>query len=100
RRPPLPTVFPYTTLFRSRLGGDVVAGAFTGQRTGAGEVDDGAGSALGDHQPGGFASTEEGALEVDAHHPVPVLHRGIEEAVHRADRKSTRLNSSHVKSRM
>src|SRR5690606_19759986 len=68
----------------ARLGGNVVAGAFTGQRTGAGEVDDGAGSALGDHQPCCFASTEEGALEVDAHDPVPVLRRGIEEAVHPA----------------
>src|SRR5690554_6170038 len=66
------------------LGSDVVAGAFAGQRTGAGEVDDGAGGALGDHQPGSFAGAQEGTLEVDADHPIPVLHRGIQETVDRA----------------
>src|SRR5256885_11366601 len=53
RRPPRSTLFPYTTLFRSRLGGPDRTGAGPGHRTSGG--------------PGG-----------------------------RRDRKSTRLNSSHL----
>src|SRR5260221_7672279 len=56
RRPPRSTLFPYTTLFRSRA-----AGAW---------------------QPGGVARGDRAARR--------------QCPVHRADRKSTRLNSSHT----
>src|SRR5256885_13839397 len=62
RRPPRSTLFPYTTLFRSRAGGRPVA------RVGA--------------RPGGD-------LRLTRH--------GVERAAaRREDRKSTRLNSSHL----
>src|SRR5690606_39691289 len=72
RPPPIPPLFPYTTLFRSvslkRQGLDPL-------------------SPWGQGPPSG-----EGRLQRDLHHvaegPFPVLRR---------DRKSTRLNSSHVK---
>src|SRR5690606_39875299 len=78
RRPPTSTLFPYTTLFRSRLrgpddarqrarGGPVLPAAL-GQRLGGGQCAQGA-----DHGPQPAARG-----------------RG-------RDRKSTRLNSSHVK---
>src|SRR5438874_10049550 len=81
RRPPRPTLFPYTTLFRSRHhhaqgcpASDRVAwhaaacarGAFTSERR--------------DHR--------------SAHHAAPQGSR--HRAVRGLDRKSTRLNSSHV----
>src|SRR5207249_10127942 len=62
RRPPRSTLFPYTTLFRSRRGGKPVA-------------------------------------PVDRHHErvgEGVPHAGPDHPAERLDRKSTRLNSSHV----
>src|SRR2546429_6758657 len=68
RRPPRSTLFPYTTLFRSKF-------QFFGER-GHG------------HPPGGVRALGSGAGIAD------VLYAGIR--VSRArDRKSTRLNSSH-----
>src|SRR5256885_9382650 len=66
RRPPRSTLFPYTTLFRSGLGG------FRGL--------------------GGLAGRVRGVRGVRAHAPSPLPQ------VHHAtgDRKSTRLNSSHL----
>src|SRR3989442_5594357 len=62
RRPPRSTLFPYTTLFRSRLDG--VSGV--------------------DHAPGpGVTEHGRGELEELGHELL--------------DRKSTRLNSSHVR---
>src|SRR5438445_9137744 len=76
RRPPRPTLFPYTTLFRSRLGaGQVLI-------VGTSAVREGANGAA-------FAA----ALASATGHPVRIL-SGLEEA--RLDRKSTRLNSSHA----
>src|SRR5256885_3410380 len=69
RRPPRSTLFPYTTLFRSR---DTVDGE--GHSSGAGRV----------QQP---------AARVRRHCPVEA-HR--EERRRQRDRKSTRLNSSHL----
>src|SRR2546427_8948522 len=69
RRPPRSTLFPYTTLFRSRI-----------------------------HVLEAGARGEEGAVQVDGQHLLPV---GEAEFLHRmhdlypGDRKSTRLNSSH-----
>src|SRR2546426_3926311 len=69
RRPPRSTLFPYTTLFRSRQ-------AVFAQRA-CGEAD--------------------AAREEDHHHPVEQEH-GAGHAPQQAqqDRKSTRLNSSHL----
>src|SRR5688572_31569131 len=66
RRPPRSTLFPYTTLFRSRGLGQGQQGHQQGQR-------------LGGRRPRGAG--EQGGPLVP-HHAVP-------------DRKSTRLNSSH-----
>src|SRR5437870_8414385 len=70
RRPPRSTLFPYTTLFRSRLGRQVVA-ARLDQLTRTGVVGDELAIALLDLA-------------------------GDDDRVDIRDRKSTRLNSSHV----
>src|SRR2546422_6386028 len=72
RRPPRSTLFPYTTLFRSRLLGDVELGA----------VD----LALDHVQPEGSRANlfDEGRAR-----------DGLEDVGGDRDRKSTRLNSSH-----
>src|SRR2546427_1952610 len=84
RRPPRSTLFPYTTLFRSRpvVGkepGDVTHRSGQGGRRGngraAGALSDGDGPELG-----------PGAIGFD------FLQEGVDEG---QDRKSTRLNSSH-----
>src|SRR3989442_7977303 len=67
RRPPRSTLFPYTTLFRSRDGRGLVGGAVALEDLGA-----------------------AGRREFDG--ADVVLHRD-----RHADRKSTRLNSSHVR---
>src|SRR3989442_3937861 len=61
RRPPRSTLFPYTTLFRSRVDG--------------------------------LASPPELAREL----PGPQASSSVTRAPRRRDRKSTRLNSSHVR---
>src|SRR3712207_8275597 len=76
RRPPRSTLFPYTTLFRSRQG-----------RSGGGAVRDRAG------RPGRRGSARPGGRALDrlgVHVPAPP------HDVRRSDRKSTRLNSSHA----
>src|SRR3712207_8256123 len=78
RRPPRSTLFPYTTLFRS-IG--IVAGAQAEQA---------------DFVVPGVAVTFQGRLHDGLHraHPQrPLDHRRLAKA---ADRKSTRLNSSHA----
>src|SRR3989442_16038720 len=77
RRPPRSTLFPYTTLFRS-LPADSRGGKFI-----RGVARRCAGRVRLDHRSGITA------LERRAH--FPVCSRGI------SDRKSTRLNSSHVR---
>src|SRR3989442_4523329 len=77
RRPPRSTLFPYTTLFRS--------------------VHPGQGAALVDRR-GRAAVDEDGvgpAAEVERTRDV--RHDRSRRDVQRADRKSTRLNSSHVR---
>src|SRR5690242_21225846 len=73
RRPPRSTLFPYTTLFRSRAGGEPAARdegrddrARTGDRGG---------------EAGGLAGVRAGGWRIGGAS---------------ADRKSTRLNSSHM----
>src|SRR3712207_8669926 len=68
RRPPRSTLFPYTTLFRSEPGGEVL-GADP--------------PALGDRRRQRQPRRQQAVL--------PLLEQG-----HRGDRKSTRLNSSHA----
>src|SRR3712207_7894178 len=83
RRPPRSTLFPYTTLFRSRVE--------VHQRVAAGqEVDAGDGRVL--HEV--VAPEDERAPQVLAEGE-PVVH-ALEVARPELDRKSTRLNSSHA----
>src|SRR5436309_9840465 len=79
RRPPRSTLFPYTTLFRS------AASRAVRRKTLAGDDD-----ALERRQPGD---------ELVAHRVrrADALARVVRCLDHRVDRKSTRLNSSHVK---
>src|SRR3712207_7105737 len=88
RRPPRSTLFPYTTLFRSRLDAQPVAGQH-----------DGAGGVLEDRE----GEHAEEVLHAVGAPPVVRLddHLGVggggeRVAVAPQDRKSTRLNSSHA----
>src|SRR2546429_3783550 len=72
RRPPRSTLFPYTTLFRSRIGGSVI-------------LDNGVEHRLRLLGRGGVVEIDQG---------VSVLPLG-EQRENGQDRKSTRLNSSH-----
>src|SRR3712207_9263103 len=67
RRPPRSTLFPYTTLFRSRRRGPAVAPVLPGAAV----------------------------LELRQRLLLRVRHRGLRPRA-RGDRKSTRLNSSHA----
>src|SRR2546427_8180626 len=78
RRPPRSTLFPYTTLFRSRGG-----------RAAVRDHDRPARSARGCHH----AARHRGAVLRELLAAVEDQHRGGEQ--HGEDRKSTRLNSSH-----
>ncbi|MNR03149.1 hypothetical protein D3C85_1190300 [compost metagenome] len=86
------------------LGRAVMARAFTGHGRSAGNVDYRAFGVGLVHQAHGFTAAQEGAGEVDANHPLPVLVRRFEEGVHRADAgvvdqdvepTETRLDGSH-----
>src|SRR5439155_3589593 len=79
RPPPRPTLFPYTTLFRSPPRGAVAQSARDSQ---GGGLLEGAEPAGRDRRVGG----ERGSVAA-AHASIPPR---------RLDRKSTRLNSSHV----
>src|SRR5947209_15691477 len=71
RRPPGPTLFPYTTLFRSRIFAEHQR--FDRDR----------------HRVGGHSDAAEvDIIEVAKHHAV--------DRIRMPDRKSTRLNSSHA----
>src|SRR2546429_6640745 len=79
RRPPRSTLFPYTTLFRSRAGRQRDARLL--------------------EPAGGNCADNSQWLAIDRRHRLSrcrrlLLHHGPEER-HAADRKSTRLNSSH-----
>src|SRR3712207_7503595 len=79
RRPPRSTLFPYTTLFRSRLGPPVeVCAGFE-----LIAIEDA--TALGDD-----------LLEIGERLEVAVDERLIQNRPEMLDRKSTRLNSSHA----
>src|SRR5690606_41345820 len=78
RRPPRPTLFPYTTLFRSLSGQQFRVGCK--DRIG-----------LIANVPHAEEHRREGAQPDGDHHALEV------DTVTHVDRKSTRLNSSHVK---
>src|SRR5699024_12649732 len=91
RHPPTPTLFPYTTLFRSGLRGGHTGGVRVGELEG--ERDRTAVVLLGGDEPPRCQPREavRGRGEAGlAAGPEP------READRDADRKSTRLNSSHV----
>src|SRR2546430_11866702 len=80
RRPPRSTLFPYTTLFRSPIKAMTIEGTLTGTLAQAREV---------------IALARSGKVA-----PIPIRERPLRDAQAalddlRADRKSTRLNSSH-----
>ena len=84
RRPPRSTLFPYTTLFRSQLGGQV--------EYPFGDVEEIWGIDLGDDRDANAAAVESVLPELIAHVDE---HFDIGADGEVLDRKSTRLNSSH-----
>src|SRR3712207_8824183 len=81
RRPPRSTLFPYTTLFRSRRGVQPVRGTASARCSQS--------ECRNSHSPGGKGSRMRLATFNILHGRSPVDDR-VE------DRKSTRLNSSHA----
>src|SRR5690606_40887446 len=88
RPPPIPPLFPYTTLFRSRLR--AVCSAHRTRRRPGGDRAGGGGAGAGAVKGGGAAV----GGRARGRRPLHRRHRRPRPAV---DRKSTRLNSSHVK---
>src|SRR3989442_7511280 len=80
RRPPRSTLFPYTTLFRSRGSDSIPAVAVATKMGHLFILDRRSGVPL---------------FPVEEGHPAPAVED--EEMPHLGDRKSTRLNSSHVR---
>src|SRR2546426_2564793 len=80
RRPPRSTLFPYTTLFRSGLRGPARRAPGLGGRTASRR-------SAADRASRGLAEPagKLGLLRIDGR-----------QSFHREDRKSTRLNSSHL----
>src|SRR5207253_10570930 len=94
-RPPRPTLFPYTTLFRSTSSRSASERRQNGDRLGQIVPVLVVRAAVAPHHHG-----EAGRRVQHGHRVVPGVH-GIGDAVagrgdEGADRKSTRLNSSHV----
>src|SRR3712207_9447484 len=94
RRPPRSTLFPYTTLFRSRAGahGQAVVGRHDDHRAVeeprvAEPVEQAA------QEPVGVLRLEHVALEPPVDQPLAARPHPSQQA---GDRKSTRLNSSHA----
>src|SRR3712207_7728274 len=85
RRPPRSTLFPYTTLFRSRQA--------TPERTGP--QSPGGGPAGGSRAGGGRSPVPAPPAGMGAQPPARTKQRGGGQR-ERTDRKSTRLNSSHA----
>src|SRR3712207_7385592 len=83
RRPPRSTLFPYTTLFRSRRGPMSPA-----SRPGGTGCDGPAPQLRHENRPAAYRKAAEDADAPEA--------RGLRPDRRRRDRKSTRLNSSHA----
>src|SRR3712207_8512192 len=90
RRPPRSTLFPYTTLFRSRRRAvlDLALLVLAGHHDAGGQVGDPDGGVGGVHA---LPARARRAEDVDPH-----LVLGDLDVVGLLDRKSTRLNSSHA----
>src|SRR5437588_1817950 len=78
RRPPRSTLFPYTTLFRSRVEGHA-------------DVSQERSPGFGDRAPVGRQFNQSVAA-----HLLELFVHGVEMRHEQLDRKSTRLNSSHT----
>src|SRR3712207_8912696 len=88
RRPPRSTLFPYTTLFRSRITGGVIPRQYIPG------VETGVRDALR-RGPLGFAVVDVQETLIDgSYHTVDSSDQAFQMAAR--DRKSTRLNSSHA----
>src|SRR5204863_8328651 len=87
RRPPGATLFPYTTLFRSRSSHDRRAHHVGGIRRG--------GAANGSALPPGSVGRPAGGND-ECPHAECCAARRVGPQLSPGDRKSTRLNSSHV----
>src|SRR5690606_41384804 len=88
-RPPTTPLLPYTTLFRSRSAHSQSSHSCGQRLSGAVCASD---SRTGEHYDGGRRAYYRAcACERNCHV------RGCRPGFHRTDRKSTRLNSSHVK---
>src|SRR3989454_3233588 len=85
RRPPRSTLFPYTTLFRSKFGIHIMRGVPRQAVKGNLPV-------LGT----GARAQDIANLKDRAAERGNVLRDGIGQSLERRDRKSTRLNSSHL----
>src|SRR3712207_7407080 len=79
RRPPRSTLFPYTTLFRSKasIGADAYAGYYAGVSAARGEL---------------IVGRADGRTWT----PLQIARRAVPAGAATKDRKSTRLNSSHA----
>src|SRR5690625_6925842 len=97
--PPTPTLFPYTTLFRSHPGSNTIA------IIGAGVISKACARAIAYATPGATRvkifdvdkkRAQEFGADLKAEFSGAVLIAESLEAAVREDRKSTRLNSSHV----
>src|SRR2546422_8465231 len=89
RRPPRSTLLPYTTLFRSRIGGSGTGNLRQPRRS------NGAGMSAKEKTKTG-APPASRSKESDRQKEIERLEKDVEELRHLAgDRKSTRLNSSH-----
>src|SRR5690606_40878934 len=97
--PPRSTLFPYTTLFRSAKGATVEFNKMEGININYAGAASGAVPfmyvAMAD-VAGAMADTE-GDIQVDANRCGIVYRLGLHADYNVSDRKSTRLNSSHVK---
>src|SRR5437773_9575944 len=88
-RPPKSTLFPYTTLFRSNTF-SARRRSSRGRRGSCNEWIDGATGRRGEAETSIFAALPILPVSPSPHLPV------VSFARHDADRKSTRLNSSHI----
>src|SRR3712207_8837166 len=89
RRPPKSTLFPYTTLFRSRRRRrDERGGGKGGHAAGLDEV--------AEHAPEPLAGLRVAALPGFRQRPRLLGVNKLVRGAHELDRKSTRLNSSHA----
>src|SRR5690349_23502432 len=89
RAPPISTLFPYTTLFRSWLSGGIHHRNSPGNQ----QPEEGVACGRADVSSGNRGGVESAPVGWSEWSVRSCIGRA---GVHRSDRKSTRLNSSHV----